>query len=509
MTINKIISKTLLHFKESKELMTPENFAKAFCDVAKKENLKFDECDKVANYRQRLAPSIQKVMQGYSVKSVDDLLYFLTMQLNRMEKADNKVLSIAQEKLLKTLLKTVQHLHSKEAEKLAETTLNGDLKLVNFLNSSQEKFRTFNDTYSHAFLNELDRLGNFTKEDLPTLIGELVRELESKEELHTADDLVRLLIVALTPSISTSVSDTVAKLEEQLKTSPELITSKAMKEEITQCIIQRIKDDNEIFNAKIRDANRVIDSLLEKIAAMIASSEEKCEDVVQIKEELQAIDFSANAQTVQGQLIDISTKIDRSIKDFSRSLNEDQSEIQVLKTKILALEKELAQAQKEASEDYLTSTLTRRGLAKKMEEFEAAYGQSGTDYAVVFFDIDHFKSINDRYGHNAGDIILASIGKFLKKHTDTGDTVGRYGGEEFVLLTHKKDPTTIYRFVEALRKKVEKTKFVYRKKEITVTCSAGIALRSEYESRQACIKQADAYVYEAKHAGRNQVFPKP
>ena len=509
MTINKIISKTLLYFKESKELMTPENFAKAFCDFAKKENLKFDECDKVANYRQRLAPSIQKLMDGYSIKTVDDLLYFLTMQLNRMEKSDNKALSLAQGRLLKVLLKTIKQLHSQEAEKLADTALNGDLRLVNFLDSTHEKFKTFNESYSHAFLNELDHLGTFTKNDLPTLMSELIRELETKEQIHTAEDLVRLLIVALTPSISTSVSDTVANLEEQLKTNPELITSTSMKEEITQCIIRRIKDDNEIFNAKIRDANIVIDSLLEKIAAMISSSEEKCDDVIKIKEELESVDFNASAQAVQGRLIDISAKLDHSIKGFSKSLNEDQSEIQQLKEKILELEKELAVAQKEAREDYLTSTLTRRGLAKKMEEFEAAYIQNGINYAVIFFDVDHFKKINDRYGHNAGDIILASIGKFLNKHTDSEDTVGRYGGEEFVLVTTKTDPAEIYRFVESVRIKIEKTKFVYRKEAIQVTCSAGFAVRSAFESQQACIKQADTMVYEAKGAGRNQVFPKP
>lgn len=508
MTINKIISKTLLHFKETKELMTPENFANAFCTLAKKENLKFDSCNKVESFRERLSPSMQKLLQGYAIKTVDDLLYFMTMQVNRMEKSDNKALTQAQEKLLKTLLKTIKQLHSKEAEKLADTTLSGDLKLLNFVNSTQEKFKAFNDSYSHAFLNELDRLGNFSKHDLPTLMNELIRELEAKEHLQTADDLVRLLIMALTPSISTSVSDSVAKLEEQLKTNPDLITSKAMKEEITQCIIRRIKDDNELFNARIKDANVVIDSLLEKIAAMISTSEEKCDDVIKIKHELESVDFNANAQAVQGQLIDISTKIDRSIKDFSETLNEDQSEIQQLKTKILELEKELEAAQKEASEDYLTSTLTRRGLAKKMVEFETSFTEQKSDYAVVFFDVDHFKQINDRYGHNAGDIILASIGKFFNMHIDPDDTVGRYGGEEFVLLTFKTDIPALFAFVDTIRAKIQKTTFVYQKQKINVTCSAGIAVRSSHDSQQQCMKAADAMVYKAKKAGRNQVFPK-
>jgi diguanylate cyclase (GGDEF)-like protein len=452
---------------------------------------------------------MQKLLAGYSIKSADDLLYFLTAQVNRLEKAENKNFTNAQEKLIKTVLKTVKQLHSQKAAKLADTVLKTDLKFPKNLDSATDWFREFNESYSHAFLNELDHFGRFTKTDLATLIGEIIKELGSKESIRTADDLVRLLILALTPSISSSISDTVARLEEQLKNSPELITAKAVQEEITQCIIRRIRDDNEIFNAKLQGANIVIDSLLEKIADMISTSEAKCDDVNKIKEELKAIDFNNGAQNVQSRLIDISDMIDQSITAFSRSLGDDRSEIEVLKSRIVALEQELVEAQREASEDYLTSTLTRRGLAKKMELFENDFIQNGHDYAVVFFDVDHFKMINDTYGHNAGDVILASIGKFMNDLADEGDIVGRYGGEEFVLLTHKNHYPEVFRFADGIREKVGHTLFLYQKKEITVSCSAGIALRSAHDSQTQCIKAADKMVYEAKAAGRNTVFPRP
>lgn len=508
MTVNNIISKTLLYFKESKETMTPDRFAGKFCEFAKESKLVFEECDRIERYSQRLSPSMQKMMAGYSIKNIDELLYFLTVQMNRIEKSSNGELLKSFEKFVKALLKTIQKLHSKEAAKLAENALAADIKLPGQMESFTTRFKEFSDTYSVAFLNELDTFGKFTKNDLPTLIGELVKELAVTEKIHTAEELVRLLILALTPAISTSVSDTVAKLEEQLKNAPELVTSDAMRKEITACIVQRIRDDNEIFNAKIKETNRIIDSLLEKIAAMISTSEEQCEDVIKIKGELQAIDFDANAQAVQQKLIHISEKIDQSITGFSRSLQEDQSEIQALKLRIVELEKELEAAQKEATEDFLTTTLTRRGLAKKFEEFEKAYQQKGRDYTIVFFDVDHFKNINDTYGHNAGDVILAAIGKFLNKNSDPEDVVGRYGGEEFVMISRSHDLKKVHALADAMRKKIEQTNFVYQKKGIVVTCSAGIAVRSEHESQPKTIKAADMMVYEAKNAGRNTVFPR-
>ena len=93
-------------------------------------------------------------------------------------------------------------------------------------------------------------------------------------------------------------------------------------------------------------------------------------------------------------------------------------------------------------------------------------------------------------------------------HIDPGDTVGRYGGEEFVMLTLKTDIPTLFAFVDTIRAKIQKTTFVYQKQKINVTCSAGIAVRSSHDSQQQCMKAADAMVYKAKKAGRNQVFPK-
>ena len=509
MTINKIISKTLLHFKESKELMTPDNFSKRFCEIAKQEKVTVDGCDKIAKYAQRLTPDLQKLMAGYAIKNVDELLYFLTTQLNRLDKHNHKDILAATERLTRILLKILSRLPFDELRRLTSQAVSGDLKMLSHLQLSTDQFKGFHDTYTDTYLKQLETRGEFTISNLPTLVDELMAVLGEKEHLEALDAMVHLLVLALTPSISSNIHENIAKLEAQLKENPELVTAPAVKEELNTCILQRIKDDNDLFNRNIIDANRIIDALLEKIAAMISNSESKSDDIEDIKAQLETIDLNEDPKEVHGRLLTISDKINESIKDFSQSLHSDQDEVRILQERVLELEAELKAAKKEASEDFLTSTLTRRGLSKELETFEKAYQQKGTNYAVVFFDVDHFKKINDTYGHNAGDVILASIGKFLNRHCGETGVVGRYGGEEFILLTAQDDPEALYQSVDALRNKIQNAKFLYQKKPITVTTSAGIALRSGHDSQQATIKKADAHVYEAKNTGRNQVFPKP
>ena len=89
-------------------------------------------------------------------------------------------------------------------------------------------------------------------------------------------------------------------------------------------------------------------------------------------------------------------------------------------------------------------------------------GPSGydSDYGVCFFDIDHFKLINDTYGHEAGDVVLAAIGKMLRKYSRQVDFVGRYGGEEFVILLPETTLADAIKFADKMREIVQNSKFI-------------------------------------------------
>jgi diguanylate cyclase (GGDEF)-like protein len=140
-----------------------------------------------------------------------------------------------------------------------------------------------------------------------------------------------------------------------------------------------------------------------------------------------------------------------------------------------------------------------------LEFKEAEYKRYDRNYAIVMFDLDNFKKVNDTFGHEAGDAVLSAFGKILKKEARSVDIVGRYGGEEFLALLSDTDTQGGVVFAEKVRKHVERAKMMYKRKEIPVTVSAGVSERKKHVSLQATINSADEYLYLAKKNGRNRV----
>jgi len=156
--------------------------------------------------------------------------------------------------------------------------------------------------------------------------------------------------------------------------------------------------------------------------------------------------------------------------------------------------------------DGLTGLLRRRAFMDRMtEEFKRA-AVYNTPFSVMMVDIDHFKAVNDTHGHAAGDAVLAHIGKVLKESVYETDVVGRYGGEEFIILLPKADAVGVMRKAEALRQKIEREKIVSGFEQLHVTVSIGVAHFPRHgQSSQDLIETADKAMYKSKETGRNRV----
>ena len=155
--------------------------------------------------------------------------------------------------------------------------------------------------------------------------------------------------------------------------------------------------------------------------------------------------------------------------------------------------------------DPLTGLLNR---ASMQQIFRQKNLFDGNDFAIVMCDIDNFKKINDTYGHEAGDVILSAVAQVLKKNARKVDFVGRYGGEEFVILLPSTSLKDGVRFGEKLRSMIENFKFIYKNERIKVTISSGVATRSANLSDTMTLEGADKMLYLSKEGGRNQVMPK-
>ena len=155
--------------------------------------------------------------------------------------------------------------------------------------------------------------------------------------------------------------------------------------------------------------------------------------------------------------------------------------------------------------DPLTGLLNR---ASMQQIFRQKNLFDGNDFAIVMCDIDNFKKINDTDGHEAGDVILSAVAQVLKKNARKVDFVGRYGGEEFVILLPSTSLKDGVRFGEKLRSMIENFKFIYKNERIKVTISSGVATRSANLSDTMTLEGADKMLYLSKEGGRNQVMPK-
>jgi diguanylate cyclase (GGDEF)-like protein len=126
---------------------------------------------------------------------------------------------------------------------------------------------------------------------------------------------------------------------------------------------------------------------------------------------------------------------------------------------------------------------------------------------MVICDIDHFKAVNDEYGHLAGDHVLKEVAQICKVRIRPDDVIARYGGEELAVILPETDLAGGVLIADELRRKIATTSFVFEDEDIEVTVSCGVAQLESGWSSHVFVKAADDQLYEAKRAGRNRVCP--
>lgn len=161
-----------------------------------------------------------------------------------------------------------------------------------------------------------------------------------------------------------------------------------------------------------------------------------------------------------------------------------------------------------AKTDYLTGLANRRAFLTGTETEIARAQRYGAPVSLLMFDIDHFKIVNDSHGHAVGDLALQHLAACARTSLREVDLVGRWGGEEFVVLLPETDELRAAEAAERLRSTIEATPFRNEQVSIKLTVSIGCATFSNTISTiDALLKQADEALYNAKNGGRNQIFP--
>jgi diguanylate cyclase (GGDEF)-like protein len=180
-----------------------------------------------------------------------------------------------------------------------------------------------------------------------------------------------------------------------------------------------------------------------------------------------------------------------------------------MRTRLRATNGDLKQAlqkiERIATQDELTGLSNRRSFNETAAREKERSDRNGAPLCIAMVDADHFKRVNDRHGHATGDEVLRMLGRTLRTSLRETDAVGRYGGEEFVILMPETPGNNAVRTLERLRQKIRAAQVAGLDVNERITVSIGLACYRHGEDIMQCVARADAALYEAKRTGRDRI----
>ena len=338
-------------------------------------------------------------------------------------------------------------------------------------------------------------------------MGKILKPLSITEDNDLDEHFSSLIIATLVPSITQSNDESIQHLIHTLQKSPHRLQDTLIQEEIKASVQLRITLDRKSMHDMVLEFDDVVHKISHQIVELIAQSDSSVQEIKAIKKELTQLNHvKIEDLTLRHQkLSHIADTLEVQTSQLSKNLNNHQKTISQLNTKVFQLENELKKAHDASKEDFLTKLPNKRSLEEHLTRHESNYKRHNDDYAVIMFDIDFFKHVNDIHGHEAGDYILQQVAHIFQKACRSSDIIGRYGGEEFMgLITHT-EHTGVEYFSQKIRKEIERTSFTFKNIHIPLSISIGFAMRNNCAGIKETIEIADKHLYQAKEQGRNQV----
>jgi diguanylate cyclase len=277
-----------------------------------------------------------------------------------------------------------------------------------------------------------------------------------------------------------------------------------------EAYLQRLNERLEAFQSNLQAASAGHADTHSAARAMDTQIREQVDGLQSSMQE--AADLDDLKQMLENHLEGLLSTMDRHQKQREEREQEVATRLQGLAERVAHMEQEahgfrehLEVQRQKALVDPLTGLPNRAAWGERLEHEISQWQQHGNTLLLAMLDLDHFKRINDNYGHLAGDKVLKIIASVLRKRLRGTDFVARFGGEEFVLLMPSTAPAAGLKMLEILRASIEACPFHFKGEPVTITLSSGMtAFRTGEHSDQA-LKRADQALYRAKSAGRNRV----
>jgi diguanylate cyclase len=240
--------------------------------------------------------------------------------------------------------------------------------------------------------------------------------------------------------------------------------------------------------AQTADATSQYHSKFEACAQRLEQATSLADMAPVVQEAIQtARAFATDTQRVADELIDLRDRANRAEAEVQR------------------LQRELDQMAELVTHDLLTGVLNRKGLESAIDRESRRAERQGTHLCLALLDVDNFKRLNDTLGHLAGDAALKHLADVSRRSLRPQDTIGRYGGEEFIIILPDTEPTEAAEVVRRLQRDLSTHLFLQGEQHVLITFSAGVTELRADEPVADAIARADAAMYRAKRAGKNRV----
>jgi diguanylate cyclase len=223
-------------------------------------------------------------------------------------------------------------------------------------------------------------------------------------------------------------------------------------------------------------------------------------------------DINQLKSAISDNLLSIKTGLTEFVEHDSMRYEKAESRNQKLQQQIQYMEQESNQLKKKLSEnrkklmfDTLTGVRNRLSYDEILEQELSRYARYQETFSYALLDIDHFKRINDEYGHNAGDKALQIVAQMMSRNIRKTDFLFRIGGEEFVLILPKTVLASAAPLVEKIRKAVGETNFHFKQQKVNISLSAGLSCMRSNDTAETIYERADKALYQAKNTGRDRM----
>jgi diguanylate cyclase len=277
-----------------------------------------------------------------------------------------------------------------------------------------------------------------------------------------------------------------------------------------EAYLQRLNERLEAFQSNLQAASEGHADNSSAARAMDTQIREQVDGLQNSVQE--AADLDDLKQVLENHLEGLLGTMDQHQKQRDAREQEVAGRLRSLAERVAHMEQEalgyrehLEEQRQKALIDPLTGLPNRAAWSERLDHEITQWQQHGNTLSLAMLDLDHFKRINDNYGHLAGDKVLKIIATVLRKRLRGGDFIARFGGEEFVLLLPATPPAVGARLLETLRAAIEACPFHFKGERVTITISMGLAAFRPGEHSDLVLKRADQALYRAKNAGRNRV----